>query len=178
MREWIIRLIAVGRRGPRDEQLDDELRFHVDELARPFGGRVLDPAAAHSAAERELGGVDHTKQAWRDQRTWLPLEEVLQDIKYGVRGLGRSRGLTALPAGVLAVVVAATTTLFTVVDAVLLAPLPYGRADQLVVIFEDFLTQHAPNVSVTSGTLLEGQGRAHAFLAFTARVQPPTNSST
>jgi hypothetical protein len=120
MREWIRRLIAVGRGGRRDEQLDDELRFHVDELASDFERRGLDPAAAHAAAERELGGVDHTKQAWRDQRSWLPLEEVLQDIKYGVRVLRRSRRLTALVAVMLAVVVAATTTLFTVVDAVLL----------------------------------------------------------
>ena len=175
MREWIIRLIAVGRRGRRDEQLDDELRFHVDELASDFERRGLDPAAAHAAAERELGGVDRTKQAWRDQRSWLPLEEVLQDIKYGVRVLRRSRGLTALAAVMLAVAVAATTSLFTVVDAVLLAPLPYGRADQLVVIFEDFLTQHAPNVSVTSGTLLEWQDRAHSFSAFTAIDQRQQN---
>jgi predicted permease len=175
MREWMMRLITVGRRGRRDAQLDDELRFHVEELARGFEARGLDRAAAYAAAHRELGGLDHTKQAWRDQRSWLPLEEVLQDIKYGVRVLRRSRGLTALAAVMLAVAVAATTSLFTVVDAVLLAPLPYGRADQLVVIFEDYLTQHAPNVSVTSGTLLEWQDRAHSFSAFTAIDQRQQN---
>jgi predicted permease len=175
VREWMMRLITVGRRGRRDAQLDDELRFHVEELARGFEARGLDRAAAYAAAHRELGGLDHTKQAWRDQRSWLPLEEVLQDIKYGVRVLRRSRGLTALAAVMLAVAVAATTSLFTVVDAVLLAPLPYGRADQLVVIFEDFLTQHAPNVSVTSGTLLEWQDRAHSFSAFTAIDQRQQN---
>jgi putative ABC transport system permease protein len=58
---------------------------------------------------------------------------------------------------------------------VLLAALPYGRADQLVVIFEDYLTQHAPNVSVTSGTLLEWQDRAHSFSAFTAIDQRQQN---
>ena len=175
MREWMMRLIAVGRRGRRDEQLDDELRFHVEELARGFERRGLDSAAARAAAEREIGGLDRTKQAWRDQRSWLPLEEVLQDIKYGLRVLRRSRGLTALAAVMLAVAVAATTSLFTVVDAVLLAPLPYGGADQLVVIFEDFLTQHAPNVSVTSGTLLEWQDRARSFSAFTAIDQRQQN---
>jgi predicted permease len=175
MREWMMRLITVGRRGRRDAQLDDELRFHVEELARGFEARGLDRAAAYAAAHRELGGLDHTKQAWRDQRSWLPLEEVLQDIKYGVRVLRRSRGLTALAAVMLAVAVAATTSLFTVVDAVLLAALPYGRADQLVVIFEDYLTQHAPNVSVTSGTLLEWQDRAHSFSAFTAIDQRQQN---
>jgi putative ABC transport system permease protein len=175
VREWLMRLIAVGRRGRRDEQLDDELRFHLEELARGFERRGLDSAAARAAAIREIGGVDRTKQAWRDQRSWLPLEEVLQDIRYGLRVLRRSRGLTALAAVMLAVAVAATTSLFTVVDAVLLAPLPYGRADQLVVIFEDFLTQHAPNVSVTSGTLLEWQDRARSFSAFTAIEQRQQN---
>ena len=72
MREWIMRLLAVGRRGRRDEQLDDELRFHIGQLAGDFERRGLDPAAARAAAERELGGVDRTKQAWRDQRSWLP----------------------------------------------------------------------------------------------------------
>ena len=175
MREWIMRLLAVGRRGRRDEQLDDELRFHVEELARGFERRGYDPAAARAAAERELGGVGRAKQAWRDQRSWLPLEEALQDIRYGMRVLRRSRGLTALAALMLAVAVAATTSLFTVVDAVLLAPLPYGRAEQLVVVFEDFLTQHAPNVSVTPGTMLEWQDRTRSFSAFTAIEQREQN---
>jgi putative ABC transport system permease protein len=175
VREWIARLISVRRRGGRDKQLDDELRFHLEELASAFERRGLDPAAARAAAERELGGLDRTKQAWRDQRSWLWLEDVLQDIAYGVRVLRRSRSLTTLAAMMLAIAVAATTSLFTVVDAVLLAPLPYGRADQLVVVFEDFLTQHAPNVSVTPGTLLEWQDRTHSFSAFTAIDQRQQN---
>lgn len=175
MREWMMRLLATGRRGRRDAQFDDELRLHADELARDFERGGLDRAAARAAAERELGGLHRTKQAWRDQRSWLPLEEVMQDVSYALRVLRRSRGLTALAAAMLAVVVAATTSLFTVLDAVLLAPLPYARANQLVVIFEDFLTQHAPNVSVTSGTLLEWQERAKSFSAFTAIEQRQQN---
>jgi len=101
-------------------------------------------------------------------REWLPLEEVLQDIRYGVRVLRRSRGLAMMAALMLAVAIAATTSLFTVVDAVLLAPLPYARAHQLVVIFEEYLTLHAPNVSVTPGSFLEWQDRARSLVAFTA----------
>jgi putative ABC transport system permease protein len=93
---------------------------------------------------------------------------VLQDIRYGLRVLRRSRGLTAMAGLMLAVAVAATTSLFTVVDAVLLAPLPYARAQQLVVIFEEYLTLHAPTVSVTPGSFLEWQDRARSFSAFTA----------
>src|SRR5579872_3455487 len=139
MREWLMRLAAIGRRGRRDRDLDDELAFHAGELAREYQRRGLDPAAARDAAERELGGVNRTKQAWRDQRSWPPLEEILQDVRYGWRVLRRSRGLTLLAGTMLALAVGATTSLFTVVDAVLLAPLPYAKADQLVVIYEDFI---------------------------------------
>ena len=175
MREWLMRLLAVGRRGRRDAALDEELRFHVEELARTFERRGLDRAAARDAAERELGGVERTRQAWRDQRTWLPLEELLQDVGYGLRRLRRSPGLTLLAALMLGVGIAATTSLFTVVDAVLLAPLPYARAGQLVVLFEDYLTQHAPNVSVTPGNFLEWQARAKTVAAMTAIDQRQQN---
>src|SRR6185503_12857011 len=124
MRELLMRLLAIGRRGRRDRDLEDELAFHVDELARQYERRGMDSAAARDAAIRELGGVERTKQAWRDQRSWLPLEELLQDVRYGWRVLRRSRGLTLLAAMMLALAVAASTSLFAVVDAVLLAPLP------------------------------------------------------
>jgi len=175
MREWIMRLLAVGRRGRRDAALGDELRFHLDELARSFERRGLSPEEARRAAQRELGGVEHTRQAWRDQRTWLPLEEVLQDIRYGLRVLRRSKGLTVIAALMLAGAVAATTSLFTVVDAVLLAPLPYPDAGQLVVLFEEYLTQHAATVSVTPGSFLEWQARARSIAAMTAIDQRQQN---
>src|SRR5581483_358247 len=163
MREWLMRIAAVGCRGARDREFGDELRFHVEELAREFERRGLTPDAARAAAERELGGIGRTKQAWRDQRSWLPLEEVLQALRYGVRMLRRSRTVSAMAVVMLAAGVAATTTLFTVVDAVLLAPLPYPNAGQLLVVLEHYLTLHAPGVSVTSGTFLQWQDRARSF---------------
>src|SRR5215472_12802762 len=175
MREWLVRVLSVGRRGARDADLDEELRFHVDELTRQFERQGLAHDRASAAAVRELGGVDHTKQAWRDQRTWLPLEELLQDMRYGVRLLRRSKGLTVAATLMLAATVAATTALFTVVDAVLLAPLPYAHAEQLAVLFEDYLTQHAPNVSVTPGNFLEWRSRARTIAAMTAIDQRQQN---
>jgi putative ABC transport system permease protein len=175
MREWLLRVLSVNRRGRRDAELDDELRFHVDEIARRFEREGLDPSEARTAAEREFGGVERTKQAWRDQRTWLPLEEVLQDIRYGVRVLRRSKGLTVIAALMLATAVAASTSLFAVVDAVLLAPLPYAHAGQLVVLFESYVTQHAPTVSVTPGNFLEWQARARTIAAMTTIDQRQQN---
>jgi putative ABC transport system permease protein len=168
MRELLTRLLGVGRRGIRDRAFDEEMQFHLEEAARELERRGFEPDAARRAAECELGGINRTKQAWRDQRTWLPFEELMHDAGYGFRVLRRSRGVTAMAALMLAVAVAATTSLFTVVDAVLLAPLPYAYAERLVVIFEDYLTLHAPNVSVTPGNFLEWEDRARSFEAFTA----------
>src|SRR5207302_10818944 len=163
MREWIARLLAVGRRGGRDRHLDEQLRFHVDELTETYRRRGLDPLAARQAAERDFGGIERARQAWRDQRTWLPLEQLLQDVRYGWRMFRRSPGVTLLAGVTLAFAVAATTSVFAVVDAVLLAPLPYPAADQLVVVYEEYVTQHAPNVSVASGNFFEWRDRARTF---------------
>jgi len=168
MREWMMRLLAVGRRGRRDAEFEDEIRFHLDELTGRYRTSGLDPADARAAAERELGGVNRARQAWRDQRTWPPLEELLQDVQYGWRVLRRSPAL-ALGAGLmLTIAVAATTSVFAVVDAVLLAPLPYGRAGRLVVINEAFLPADAPNVSVAPGNFMEWRDRARSLQAMTA----------
>ena len=168
VREQLNRLLHVGRWGRRDVELDAEMRFHLEELSRDLEARGLDPASALIRAEREFGGLNRTKQAWRDQRTWVPLEELVQDVRYAIRVLRRSLTLTALAGAMLALAIAAGTSLFTVVDAVLLAPLPYPRAGQLVVVYEAYLTLRAPNVSVTPGTFLEWQDRARGFAAFTA----------
>ena len=168
MRELLMRLLAIGRRGRRDREFLDELAFHVDALAREYERKGMSAADARAAAMRELGGVGRTKQAWRDQRSWLPLEELLQDVRYGWRVLRRSRGLTLLAALMLALAVGASTSLFAVVDAVLLAPLPYAKAHQLLVLQEDFITMHAPHVSVTPGNFLEWEDRAKTIAAMTA----------
>src|SRR4051812_4129664 len=96
---------GIGRRDARDREMDDEIRFHVEALAARFERQGLSPVDARAAAEREFGGAGRTKQSWRDERTWLPLEEVLQDVRYGVRVLWRSRGVTLTAATTLALAI-------------------------------------------------------------------------
>jgi len=175
MRERLMRLFAVGRRGRRDAELDEELQFHVDELTAAFERQGLDRNSAREAAERELGGIDRTKQAWRDQRTWPAVEELLQDVRFGVRVLRRSPALSVGAGLMLAVAIAASVSVFAVVDAVLLAPLPYGRPWQLVALFENFVPMHAATVSVAPGNFLEWRDRARSISAMTAIEQRQQN---
>ena len=168
IREWIVRLFAVGRRGSRDRELQDELRFHLQSLIAAHERDGLSPKEARAMAERELGGVDRTTQAWRDQRAWLPAEELRQDLTFGCRVLRRSPSFTIPAVLTMAMAVAAVTSVFTVVDAVLLAPLPYGDPGRVVVISETMATQMDGDVAVASGNFLEWQARARTLEAMTA----------
>ena len=168
MLAFLGRLLRTGWTSRRDREVGNEMEFHLEQLAGEYQRGGMDARAAGQAALKAFGGAAHARQAWRDQRALPAAEELLQDVQYGWRVLWRSRGLTILAGVTLAFAVAATTSVFAVVDAVLLAPLPYGHAEQLCVIYEHYLPQDAAQVSVTSGTFLEWQDRARAFSAFTA----------
>ena len=155
MREWMVRLLSVGRRGARDREMDDELRFHVEQLAADYQRRGMSPAEARVAANRELGGVDRARQAWRDQRTWLPAEEFLHDARHAWRLLRRSPGSFVGAATMLALAVSASVSVFAVVDAVLLAPLPYANPGRLVQVYERFRSARSSDASVAPGTFVE-----------------------
>ena len=151
MRVIFLRLLGTLWTSRRDRELREEMAFHLDELASEYRRSGMDAGAAREAAERAFGGAGHAGQAWRDQRTLPALEELLQDIRHGWRILWRSRGLTIAAGLTLAFAVAATTSVFAVVDAVLLAPLPYGHAGQLCVLYERYVPQDASRVSVAVG---------------------------
>lgn len=167
IREWIARLLAVGRRGQRDRDLGDELEFHVEFLVGTYERQGLSPDDAREKAERELGGFGRTRQAWRDQRTWPPAEELRQDFGFGWRILRRSPSFSIPAVLTIALAVGATTSVFTVVDAVLLAPLPYGTPNQIVVLSETYLPLGA-GMSVAHGNFLEWRSRSRTLSALTA----------
>jgi len=168
MREWLMRLAAIGRRGRRDRDLEDELAFHVDALARDYERRGMTAGDARAAAIRELGGVDRARQAWRDQRSWLPLEEVLQDVRYGWRGLLKAPGFTAAILVTLALGIGANAAIFSIVHAMLLAPLPYRDADRLVFVWSDMTDAGYPRAPLSGPELKDLRERSTTCSAFGA----------
>lgn len=124
------------RKRKFERELDDELRSYVElqTAEKVRGGMPLEDALRQ--ARRELGGMEQVKESVRDVRPGLFIETLLQDLRYAVRTLRRNRAFALVAILTLTLGIGANTTIFTVVDGVLLKPLPYPEPNRLVSIWE------------------------------------------
>jgi predicted permease len=120
----------------RKQELDEELQAHLQMAAQDRQHLGESPEEARRAALREFGNVGLVKDVTRESWGWTHLERILQDLKYALRQLVRSPGFAVTVIATLALGLGATVAMFTVVDRVLLRPLPYDHPSQLVEIQE------------------------------------------
>ena len=163
LRSALVRMAALFSRRRAELELSAEiesnLQLHIDDNLRSG----MTPAQARRDALIKLGGVEAAREAWRDRRT-LPLFELLaQDFRYGFRSLRRNGAFTAIVVAILAVGIGANTALFSVIDAVLLRPLPYAQPERLVMVWKRNLQRGLQGNLVAPTNFADWQAGVHSF---------------
>ncbi|MBU6402543.1 MAG: ABC transporter permease, partial [Verrucomicrobia bacterium] len=168
--DWVRRLRAWFRKEELDAELDEELRFHLEMQTRENVEAGLDPDEARCAALRSFGRVDRVKETCREQRGWVWIEHLVQDLRFGARLMGKQPGSTALAILILALGIGGNTAVFSVVDRTMLRPIPGREADRLISLREVDV-MHQARWSVSPLLFTELARRTNLFASLAAYFQ-------
>ncbi len=135
LRTFVSRLAALGRSRTQDREIDDEIASHLEEATDEYVARGLSREDARLRAARDFGGITQAKEIHREMRSFTWPDNVRQDVKYACRRLIKDPGFTLIAVATLALGIGVNTAVFSVVNGVLLSPLPYPGADRLVALY-------------------------------------------
>ena len=151
---------ALGDRAGMDRELNAEVTFHLEMETRKYIEEGMTPDEARARAMRNFGPMEKHREETRDARgvTWF--EELMADMRYGVRTLLKNPGFAAMAIITLGLGIGSNTAIFSVIDGVLLKPLPYANGDRLLLVQH---TASQPNFGVSIKELYDYRKQLDSF---------------
>src|SRR5213596_3002020 len=136
LRKLRVRIRALFKKRKLDAEMDEEMRAHLEMQTQENLNAGMNPEEARYAALRQFGRVESIKETCRDQRGVSWIGDLIQDLRHGLRMLLKNPGFTSVAGLTLALGIGASTSIYSVVNAAMLNPLPGPDADRLMQIAE------------------------------------------
>src|SRR5258708_5747524 len=162
-RRLFAKLKNLFRRGHTEHELTREMSAHLTLLEDEFQSRGMSLDEARIEARRANGGVEQAKQLHREERSILWLEQTFADLRFACRSLLKTPGFTTVAVLTLALGIGANIAIFTVVNAVLLRPLPFQHPERLVRVFDDLKSAGAKDVGMSEPEFEDLRDRSGVF---------------
>jgi len=175
LRRFFTRLFNLASRRAQDERLREEIEEHIALQTAENLRAGLSPIEARRQARLKFGGVESVKEDYRAERGLPLVETLLQDTRYGLRILRKNPGFTAIAILTLALGIGPSTAIFSVVDAVLLRPLPYPRPQQIVRVWEQAPDGH--RMTLTDPNFEDFRAQNHTLTALALYNDGPESVS-
>jgi hypothetical protein len=161
--EIVRRLRTLGRSTDMEKRMGDEVRFHLEQQTEKNIRAGMAPDEARLAALMRFGGVESVKESVRDEYRPALVEDFWRDLRYGARVLTRAPGFAIVSILTLAMGIGAATAVFSLVEGVLLRPLPFPEPDRIVRLFQLDATGRRMNVSEPNFD--DWKARTHGFVS-------------
>ncbi len=159
-----MRFRSLLKRRRVESELDREMRYHLERQVEENIAAGMNSGEARAAASRMFGGVSQVQEECRDVRRTQYLENFLQDLRYAVRMLGKTPTFTVVIVLTLALSIGANSAIFSVIDGVLLKPLPYPHAERIARVF--YRSAEYPKFPLNPWDFLDFRARNRSFESF------------
>ena len=174
--DFVYRFRALFRRGTVEAEMNDELRFHFEQEVDKYERSGLPHEEALRRARLRFGGMELTKEECREARGISFIEATIQDLRHGLRLLRHRPGVATVAVLTLTLGIGATSAIFSVTDAVLIRPLPFGDPGRLAALFQT--PGHSEGImgwAVTGPDFLDWKRQSHSFSGLAAALQDAAN---